>query len=284
MAQPANDDFEDAAHLRSSSGYLTSGYGYGRTDEATDQDDEPYHANNYGGKSAWWQWVAPFSGTVTFTTAGSDFDTLLACYRGTRLENLSRVAANDDVSSSTRTSAIRFAVTAGTRYYLAVDGANPARDEDEADPEDADAGYYRLNVSFSGGSGGSGRPTNDNFFNALGLGSTSSRTVRGSNFNATRESGEPNHAGRSGGRSVWFTWTAPYTGYVRLSTAGSSFQTLLGAYYGPSVSSLRLYGSGVNSARFYAVRGYTYRIALDGVSGASGNYVLSLQQDSFSGS
>jgi hypothetical protein len=38
----------------------------------------------------------------------------------------------------------------------------------------------------------------------------------------------------------------------------------------------------VGAARFYAVRGYTYRIALDGLNGASGTYVLNLVQQSTS--
>ncbi len=277
---PANDDFENAQPLRSANGgYLTSGYWYGNTSQATDEDGEPTHAGNFGGKSVWFYWVAPYSGSVSFTTAGSRFDTLLACYRGDSLDTLSRVASNDNVSSSDYTSAIRFNAVAGASYLLAVDGFNPDN-LDNADPQDAEAGYYRLNVFFSNSNGGGTRPSNDNFASAYNLGSTTTRTVRGSSFNATREYGEPYHAGQSGGRSVWFRWTAPYTGYVQLSSGGSNFPTLLAAYYGSSLPALRVYGSGRSNARFYAVQGYTYRIALDGFNGASGNYVLSLTQDS----
>ncbi len=280
---PANDDFENAQPLRSSNGnYLTSGYWYGNTNLATDQDGEPTHAGNYGGKSVWFYWVAPYSGTVTFTTAGSNFDTLLAAYRGSSIDGLSRVASNDNVSQSDSTSAIRFNALAGASYFIAVDGYNPD-DPNNADPQDADSGSYRLNVLMSGSGNGSARPSNDNFASAYSLGSSSTRTVRGSNINATREYGEPYHAGQSGGHSVWFTWTAPYTGYVRLSTGGSSFRPVVAAYYGSSFPALRVYGSGAGSARFYAVQGYTYRIALDGLNGASGNYILSLIQDSSQG-
>lgn len=283
QTRPVNDDFEDAQPLRTSSGsYLTSGFWYGNTSAATDQDDEPTHAGNYGGKSVWFYWVAPYSGTVSFTTAGSRFDTLLACYRGSSLASLSRVASNDDVSQSDGTSAIRFNATAGAGYFLAVDGFNEARSQDEADPRNAESGYYRLNVSLQNGGTSGTRPSNDLFASAYNLGSNTQRTVRGSSLNATREAYEPNHAGRAGGRSVWFSWTAPYTGYTQISTAGSNFQTLVAAYYGNSLSALRLYGSGLGGARFHAVRGYTYRIALDGLDGASGTYVLSLQQESSS--
>ena len=288
QSRPSNDDFEDAQPFRATNGsYLSSGYWYGNTNAATDQDDEPTHAGNYGGKSVWFYWVAPSSGTVTFTTAGSRFDTLLAAYRGTTLANLVRVASNDDVSQRDGTSAIRFNAVAGAGYFLAIDGFNDTGDEDEddpdfeADPRNAESGYYRLNVSLSN-SGGSGsvRPANDFFSNPLNLGAVTQRTIRGSNVNATRENNEPAHAGRVGGRSVWFAWTAPYTGYVRLSTGGSNFQPTVAAYYGPSLAALRVYGSGIGGARFYAVRGYTYRIALDGLNRASGTYVLNLVQES----
>ena len=294
QSRPLNDDFEDAQPMRATNGsYLTTGYWYGNTNAASDQDDEPTHAGNYGGKSVWFYWVAPYSGVATFTTAGSRFDTLLAAYRGTTIANLTRVVANDDVSQSDGTSAIRFNAVAGSGYFLAVDGFNEGGDEDdeddpdfEADPQDAESGAYRLNVSLSGsgGTGGTGstRPANDLFSRPLNLGSVTQRTIRGSNVNATRENNEPAHAGRVGGRSVWFAWTAPYTGYVQLSTAGSNFQPTIAAYYGPNVSALRVYGSGIGNARFYAVRGYTYRIALDGVNGASGTYQLNLLQDSAS--
>ncbi|NJM54865.1 MAG: hypothetical protein HC841_02065 [Verrucomicrobiae bacterium] len=46
----------------------------------------------------------------------------------------------------------------------------------------------------------------------------SSLHVAGSNVAAGREPGEPVHAGNPGGRSVWYSWTAPASGHVWLST------------------------------------------------------------------
>ena len=46
-------------------------------------------------------------------------------------------------------------------------------------------------------------PPNDNFANAIALGNGSSGSVAGNNANATKEAGEPNHAGNTGGPSVW---------------------------------------------------------------------------------
>src|SRR5690348_8651568 len=84
---------------------------------------------------------------------------------------------------------------------------------------------------------GQTRPANDNFANAIAVSGTSF-TVHGSNVNATVEPGEPNHAHQPGGKSVWWTWQAPETGYATLSTLGSvssvsgELDTLLGVYRG----------------------------------------------------
>ncbi|MCU0771959.1 MAG: hypothetical protein MUE94_09375 [Verrucomicrobia bacterium] len=100
---------------------------------------------------------------------------------------------------------------------------------------------------------------------------------------ATKESGEPNHAGNAGGRSLWWTWTAPATDTVRVSTVGSSFRTLLAAYTGAAVNALTLVsnsaapsGSNGTSLTFSAVTGVTYHFAVDGFGGATGTVALAL--------
>jgi hypothetical protein len=127
--------------------------------------------------------------------------------------------------------------------------------------------------------------SNDNFANGTVITGTSI-SVTGSNVNATREAGEPRLAGNIGGRSVWWTWTAPSSGAVTITTAGSSFDTMLGVYTGTSVSSLTQiaanddvsYYNLTSAVTFNAVAGTTYHIRVDGYSGASGNIVLNLTE------
>ena len=76
--------------------------------------------------------------------------------------------------------------------------------------------------------------TNDDFANRITI-TGSSATVIGTNVGATKQAGEPNHAGNTGGKSVWYTWTAPTTGTATIDTLGSSFDTLLAIYTGSSV-------------------------------------------------
>jgi len=67
-------------------------------------------------------------------------------------------------------------------------------------------------------------PPNDDFRDAIPI-LAEETTLTGSNIKATKEPGEPDHAGNSGGKSVWWYWQAPARGYLRLSTArrGAAF-------------------------------------------------------------
>ena len=126
-------------------------------------------------------------------------------------------------------------------------------------------------------------PSNDNFANSATL-TGSSGFITATNVGATREAGEPTIAGNRGGKSVWFTWTATTTRRVTLTTAGSSFDTLLGVFTGNSVSSLSLVASNddasyfttTSAVQFNAVAGTTYRFDIDGYNGASGSIQLNM--------
>jgi hypothetical protein len=80
-------------------------------------------------------------------------------------------------------------------------------------------------------------PPNDYFTNRIII-PTNTTKVFGTNIFATKESGETNHANNPGGKSLWWTWTAPTNGILQLNTVGSSFVALLAAYEGSSVSNL----------------------------------------------
>lgn len=108
-----------------------------------------------------------------------------------------------------------------------------------------------------------------------------------STFGATKEQGEPNHADVVGGASQWFTYQAPSTGRVRISTEGSNFDTLLAVYTGSGADfeSLRAIASDNNSGRdgitsvvtASVTQGTTYFIAVDGVKGATGTVKLTYE-------
>ena len=128
-------------------------------------------------------------------------------------------------------------------------------------------------------------PPNDNFANRIAISTNPCQmTVTGSNPNASMETGEPVQPGQIAGHSVWWSWTAPSSGPVKVSTYGSSFDTLLAVYSGQSVSNLILIGANNNASRrdlyssvkFNAVAGTEYQIAVDGYVGSQGGIVLAV--------
>jgi hypothetical protein len=122
-------------------------------------------------------------------------------------------------------------------------------------------------------------PSNDNFANAEVLEGRFGWT-EGETTGATKEPGEPNHAGNAGGASVWYAWTAPVSGRTTMSVCYSEFDTLLAVYTGDVVSALTEVAADDNGCSpqsrvtFAATAGTTYRIAVDGADGAMGYYEL----------
>jgi hypothetical protein len=70
----------------------------------------------------------------------------------------------------------------------------------------------------------------EDFFTNRQTFTTASGVLEGSNSNATVEPGEPLHAGKTGGHSLWISWVAPSNGVARFKTETSGFDTLLAAY------------------------------------------------------
>lgn len=129
------------------------------------------------------------------------------------------------------------------------------------------------------------RPPNDRFADRLTIQPSRCPTsVTGANVNASRESAEPEHAGSPIGRSVWWSWTAPFSGPVKVTTAGSNLDTLLAVYTGPTLASLTLIVANddaggrdfYSSVRFEAAAGTEYQIAADGYFMAQGQIRLTV--------
>jgi hypothetical protein len=117
----------------------------------------------------------------------------------------------------------------------------------------------------------SAAPLNDDFADAKSLGTVASASSAFSLVGATQEPGEPAHFPDKGaGHTVWFKWTAPKSGGVRvhLCNAGASDVQV---YEGSSFALLEAPPWSVNGAdfgcpeqdHFMAEAGTTYRIVID---------------------
>jgi subtilisin family serine protease len=246
-----NDDFTDRTPISGVNHTIRSS-NFGATVEGL----EPYHCDNYGGASVWWSWTAPEHMPVTISTAGSSFDTILAIYIGSTLGSLAEVACNDDRITPVRQSEVSFNAVGGTTYQVAVEGFG--------DGFAVDVGNIVLSLLTS--------PPNDQFANRVPLTGSFAETT-GYNIAATDESGEPYHCSVGGFQSVWWTWTAPRSGNVSVSTADSSFDTALAVYTGESVTALTTVACNddeaypalaTSKASFPAQGGTTYHIAVEG--------------------
>ena len=72
-------------------------------------------------------------------------------------------------------------------------------------------------------------PPNDNFANGQLL-TGAVGVVGGSNVEADKEAGEPDHAGNAGGHSVWYRWQANCSGTMTFDIDGGDFPALLAVY------------------------------------------------------
>ena len=129
----------------------------------------------------------------------------------------------------------------------------------------------------------SGIPENDDFSLRIKLGAQEDAQVDGSNFAASRESGEPLHAGadpQSG--SVWWSWRAlPETESALVEVELQGHEALVAVYQGFAVDRLELVGSAsTGTLDFKPEPGVDYHIAVAG-KGRDAEGVISLRVRAF---
>ena len=217
---------------------------------ATKEAGEPNHGGNPGGHSLWFDWTAPGTFQVSFSTAPQNFQNIfIAAYTGTTVSTLSSVAEGSP--------SITFGAVKDTTYHIAVDSQSTGSGLLSWTPTNA--------------------PPNDLFVNAQLLDGSSGK-VLGTNINATPENGEPFHIGFSAGSSIWYSWTAPSNGFFTFDTNGSDTNTVLALYSGSVLGSLSPVVSNDNESStfpivttsrvtFFALAGQNYKIAVSGSTG-----------------
>jgi hypothetical protein len=283
---PSNDDFADAETLFTEvepdefigEGTRFSVDSWGATKEA----GEPDHRGNQGGASVWFEWTAPRTGGVFVQVSGAlvTDDPLLAVYTGTSVSTLSPVPQIESNPDSDYT----FFAEAGTTYRIAVDGGFVAAADEAAMFEmEGSLAYIPRNDDFEDAS---------ELINPFTEAPYTEVTIGGpSTIGATKQPGEPDHAGNPGGHSVWFEWTAPETGSVQMSACQNSFPTLLAVYTGSELSHLTPVASGTDAPNsgcgdmggldgevaLNIHEGVTYDIAVDGADGAWGHFNFALE-------
>jgi hypothetical protein len=241
---PANDDFGGRALGQPNGSFL------GTTDDATQQTGEPDHGGATAEHSVWFSWFAPLDGQVTFGAASGDFTPVVDAYSGSAVDALTPLAEGG--------ATVELEVVAGEIYAIVVDGTAGG------------SGPFELTWTTV-----PDPPANDDFDDAQALAPPSGYVIA-HNFGASLEVDEPQHAGESGGHSVWFSLTPTVGGPLELNTFDSDFDTLLAVYTGSEVGALtevasndQMFGD-QSRVRFSVVAGTTYRIAVDGYADGEG--------------
>lgn len=268
---PTNDNFANAQVISGLSGTVTGGTNVG----ATKETGEPAHAMNRGGSSVWYKYVAVGNGALSISTFQSEFDTLLAVYQGNSVSNLKLVAANDDIAENntfSSRSTLKIGTKTGDTYYIAIDGKN----------------NINTNVTATGGVGFSyslsNSVPNDNFANALSIFFDNSSMKVTTNVGASKEAGEPSHAGNAGGKSVWYFWRSntdvpkSYTFTLestQTQNSGSYVKALFSIYTGTSVNALTEIASKQVTSKntklqFISTPNTVYYFAVDGLDEGAG--------------
>ncbi|HEX6678397.1 MAG TPA: Ig-like domain-containing protein [Actinomycetes bacterium] len=263
-AGPANDAFSSAQPVSGAKGLA-----YGTVAGATIENgsgvcNEPQKAYQdggpYGDRSVWYRWTAPANGWLRFG---------VKAYGGWR----AYVDAFQFRGSCWRPDAAGYTSSLGGFGQLEVRRGQTIW-----------FGVYSFGAANVGTFALGWRliatppPLNDRFANADVVWGRYGKQW-GNNTNATRDAGEPAHAGRAGGRSVWYRWTAPASGPAMVHAGG--FDCLVAVYTGALVDALTpvaadtgTWAGGSCTARFTAAAGQTYRIAVDGEAGKESQFLF----------
>jgi hypothetical protein len=238
LRPPTNDLFQSRTIVTGTNVLL-----HVNTIEASREEGEPDLPPGCGylGRSVWWSWTAPASGSALVDASGTENGCVrVGVFTGDLLTNLHPVPLLDPYYGSERG---LFEVQGGQTYQIALDsGLNELAD-------------FSAHLTFKP------RPRNDDFAQRLPLSGWSFDFFT-ETLGATREPGEPPHQNFTGPRTVWFTWKAPASGNVRLTPLSTQPMPVVSAYRGNTLETLQAVDTSWNPQHFTAVAGETYQLAI----------------------
>jgi hypothetical protein len=193
---PLNDSFAMALELPSTEGSVQA-----NNELAGTEPGDPA-----GERTVWFSWNAPEDGNLELRLQAAwpvdvEFEPVLSIWTGDRLEGLVPIP-HGPLLHAAEPALVHYAdVEAGVNYSIAVAGVLPAD--------------FVLGHVFRP------RATNDAFHLRTPLEGTP-LGFSGATWGAGRETFEPKHLGEADGRSIWWAWTAPRTGWVVLTALPSN--------------------------------------------------------------
>nr|MDQ3724780.1 hypothetical protein [Actinomycetota bacterium] len=261
---PANDDFADREVL---SGALPIEITRSNV-EATKEEGEYFPTIGAAGHSIWFEWEAPSTEFISIGTCGTEFPTLIGIFTGTELTNLTSVTNGNASEGPDCLDAQRqytFKATAGTKYVIAVDGDSFTGPETIPVQTEGEIALRIMSTPI---------PANDDFAAAATINGqtheepggkrTYFANIRGYNWNATIETGEPKDEDVSGA-SVWYRWTAPESGTYRIGEPCCGGNLSRTVYSGDSLELLTPFDPGTGFPGVPISAGTTLWIRIGGI-------------------
>lgn len=264
FSPPVNDNFATPTVLGPALPVTANGTTVDSTWEA---DEPPSLGGSISSRSVWYSWTAPATERVRMSLCGKTsvdgpLNDSTRIFTGATLGTLTEVA-----SLSPNDCDLDLPVTAGTTYRIAVSGSL--------------IGEFLFVLEIKAAP----VPANDDFANAQTIGPGLPVNATGNNDFATEETGEPDHGDYPDtSRSVWYRWTAPVSGPMRIKTCNPELGFFTSAYTGNTLNTLTDVSERQDwtdcSRYFDAIAGTTYRIAVAGApfGGTHGPFALNIHQ------
>ncbi|HEX5790129.1 MAG TPA: thrombospondin type 3 repeat-containing protein [Luteolibacter sp.] len=244
-AQAANDNFADATDV---TGQTLPYYLY-MPGTGTAEAGEPAHAGSPAAASVWLQWKAPADQAMAFGEYLNGGSSRIGIYTGTAVNALTLVAQG--------TGKVFFPSQAGVRYHIAVDTAA--------------ADYIYLRTYPAGGA--------DAQADAHAIAGSLPLQVHGNNVFATASEGDPDFGvDHPANHSVWWVWTATFTGALRVDARRCDFGVGITILERPPGNAATRVSGGLDSAGFTVTAGNDYLICVDAYLGDPGEISLWLDQ------
>ena len=267
LPPPPNNDFANAIELSGIAGDFS-----GANHSASSEPGEPVSAPE-NSASVWWRWTAPATGDCSFNTAGSLGMTVQAAvYTGPSVSNLTAVVAPMIISSlsgggSGTYSGSGFRAYAGMTYYFRFSGGISQYYES--------FGLYGTIAGTFSFTALPNIPINDAFAGRLQL-TGMTNFVLADNSLASSEAGEPHpNSCDAAGRTLWWTYTAPEAGLLRVSAAGLSNSVVCALYRGNALDQLQSVGFSCTGPLEVMVQaGDAFVIQVDGAFAKAGGLIL----------
>lgn len=262
-AAPANDNFAARQTISGALPLNVAANNIGATAEV----GEPMFGGNAPLKTVWFSWTAPSTNKVVIDLCAVEFPDSPQPTVGIAVRTGATLGTLLVVTETIGRCALRLTPVSGATYTFHIDFRNN------------EGNFNLLLRPFT-------PPSNDNFATPINLGSTLPVNQSATTIDSGWEAGEPaSLGGVNSSRSVWFTWTAPATGRIRIDQCETTY------YDGPLNRAVIIY-TGATLGTLAAVSsmtandcvqdlpvtaGTTYRIAVSGNIQGEFGFILKMQ-------